>query len=154
MYDDELIERLRGYVRENRGTYTTEAMRARLIKDGAPADAVDMVLAEAAPYAPPDAPAADTGARQFPVWPFVGVAALSVAANVAVIFAAVIIALGSESGGAVAAVLLLGLGLEIAAAAAIGRWARMPSRGLLVALTLTPVAVAALTAGACFAMFS
>ena len=159
MHDDELLDRLRAYVRENRGTYTAQAIRDRLIKDGAPKDAVDRVLAEEVPYGAPYgasyAPAASqSAARGWPVWPFVGVAALSLVGNFVIMFVAVIVGLGSETGVAAGAILILGMALEIAGATMIGRWARIPTTRLLVALALTPLAVAALMLGACFVMFN
>jgi hypothetical protein len=120
-----------------------------MLKDGAPEGAVDMVLGEDEPYEPPDTPEAHREAGENFVPLFVGVGAASILSTIVIVLLGVSAAVATKGAGGFVLVALLGLALEIAGAAAIGRRRRGLSTGLLVMLALTPLIVAALMLGAC-----
>jgi hypothetical protein len=157
MFDEELLARIRAYIRTYEATFTHEALRERLIHDGAPAEAVDLVLAEMRrpPYLGPPAPGAPgtEGPARWSARRFFGVVVLCVVANLVVIAAAGGLAAWAESGTVFGVVGLVGLVAEIAAIAVYAkRNDSVTAVGLVVALCLTPVVVGVLLVGACFAI--
>lgn len=161
MTDDELLEQIRGYVRQNQSTYTMDALRARLLADGAPAAAVDRVIAEqsASPYYGP-APVSPAGppAERWTYGKFFLVLSLAVAANVGVVVGAFFLAFTLDTSGmggiAFIGTCLLAAGAEVALAVRYAKRNSAITAGLLVAICLTPVAVGVLLLGACLVIIA
>ena len=158
MNDDEHLDAIREYVRDNRETFTREAMRERLIRDGATPEAIDLVLDEeqaaaAERAAVPPAPV-DDEARSRARWTMVAVAAASLFGYLLILGAAVISAVAGASAGAFFAIFVAGIALEVFIALQFARRGGVTDRKLVTAIALTPVAVAALLSGACFAVFN
>jgi hypothetical protein len=156
MYDDVLLERIRDYLRANQATYTLEALRERLVADGAPPDAVDRVIAEmrASPYYGP-APAGASAVVPDSRWnvkKFFAVLAGVTTLNVLGVAGAAALSFATESAWAFGAVGLLALAAEIAAAVVYAKKNTTVTVALVVAIVLTPVVVGVLLAGACIAI--
>jgi hypothetical protein len=153
MYDEALLQQIRDYLNQNRGTYTIEALRERLIRDGVPARAVDQVLAEPQPAygGPPPQPPASASRWNAKV--FFAVLVLSVVVNLLVGGGALALAIQVNNG---APFLLVPAALvaEIAAAVVYARKNTSVTVALVVALALSPVIAGVLLLGACIAIFA
>ena len=152
MYDERLLNQIREYVRQNRAAYTLDALRARMLRDGVPAEAIDHVLAEqqGSPYLGP-APEAAPGAApsRFPILVFFGILALSVFVNIVVLIGAGF--LSAEVNNSLAFFLVCGLAAvgEIVAAVAYAKKNPTVTVAIVVALAVTPIVIGALLLGAC-----
>ncbi len=154
-YDEELLNRIREYVRQNMGTYTPEALRDRLIRDGAPAEAVDRVISETrgSPYyGPPPVPMPPASpARPLRASIVLLVITAGIVVNLAVAAGALFLAIQFNS--ALPWILCpLAVAAEIAGAIAYGRKSPSVTVGLVVGLVLTPIVAVVLLLGACIAI--
>ena len=157
MDDEHVLDEIREYVRQNRETYTRDAMRQRLVADGMPAEAVDRIIDEeeaAAVERDAARPAAiDSEARSNARRIMTGVAAASSFGYLLIVLAAVITAFSGESPVAFVAVLVAGLALEAYLARVYARSRAVGEPKLVWAITFTPIVVAVLMFGACFVAF-
>jgi len=154
MYDDAMLEQIRFYLRQNQSRYTIDALRARLVADGAPADAVERCIAElnASPYYGPAPGVAPTEPGQkWGVGKFFLVLALGVLVNVGVVAAATFASFALETGWAFGGVCLLAAAAEVYVAIVYAKKNSAVTAGLLVAIAVTPVIVVLLLIGVCFA---
>jgi hypothetical protein len=156
MHDDVLLEQIRAYIRQYRATYTTDALRARLVADGAPADAVDAVIAELSqtPYYGPT-PESATGApeKKWGYGRFFLVLGVSVLVNVCVIVGAFALAFQFSSGAPIfGGLCLIAAAAEVALAVKYAKTNSAVTAGLIVAICLTPVAIGVLLLGVCAAV--
>lgn len=164
MPDEALLEQIRAYIRQHRTTYTLEALRDRLIRDGAPPDAVGRVLVEMTEGRqppPPDSPylgpAPSPPSGPAPKWSIKTIFALIVAvvlANLAGLGLTFYLAIESDlffvvwvfAGGALVA--------EVAGTVYFASRNRSVSLGLLLGIVATPIVVMLLLLGACLYIIS
>jgi len=154
MYDEALLQQIRDYLRQHGGTYTTAALRERLIRDGVPAGAVDQVLSEpqGSPYLGPPPPPAATQSR-WNAKVFFAVLVLSVVVNLLVAGGALALAIQTNNGASFL-VIPAALVAEIAAAVVYARKNTSVTVALVVALALSPVIAGVLLLGACLVFFA
>ncbi len=154
MEDEDLLDRIRVYVRANRTTFTTEAMRKRLLKDGVPSEAIDRVFAEnaAEPRVQPDEEEKPSISTEDLVYVVLGVFAVSCIAIVLNTVAAAAL----TAGGWPELVIVYSAGLVVMFMAAVSY---VRSRGvrnvrIVIAIALIPLVIGGALMGACFAIFS
>ena len=155
MHDEELIERLRQYLEQNRSTYTIDALRKKLIAEGVPADAVDLAIAQTFPNAyttPGNAPPAVTS-RGWSVMTILLLIGGSAIFNAALIFGGGLLMITNEVW---AIPVMLGGGLiligEIAGAIIVSRRNSSVTLGLILGIVATPPLVMLILAGTCFGL--
>jgi hypothetical protein len=155
MNDDPLRGQVREYIRQNRDRYTVEALRARLVGDGVPAEVVDEVLAETegSPYLGPPAFSAPPAARRWSPLRIFLVVLGSLVLNLGVGGGVLALGLYTES---IVPVLIapLVVAAEIAAAVVYARRDHSVSLGIALGLVATPVAAAVLPLGFCVYLLS
>lgn len=155
MHDEQLLERLRQYLEQNRATYTVEAMRKKLIDEGVPADAVDLAIAQSFPnaYAGPGAAPPARPGRGWSVMTILLLIGASSIFNAALIFGGGLLMITDEVW---AIPVMLGGGLilvgEIVGAVVVSRRNTSVTLGLILGIVATPPLVILILAGACFAM--
>jgi hypothetical protein len=166
MPDEALLEEIRAYIRQHRSTYTLEALRDRLIRDGAPPDAVGRVLVEMTegrqpPPPPPDSPylgpAPSPPSGSAARWSIKTIFALIVGvvlANLAGLGLTLYLAIESDlfalvwvfAGGALVA--------EVVGTVYFASRNRSVSLGLLLGIVATPIVVMLLLLGTCLYIIS
>ena len=133
---------IEAYLRDHGATYTTDALRAQLIRAGHDPAEVDAALAETEQARLPQL--TSTKGQRSRFW------RLAFLFNVAVLVGVTILTLNSTYAGLISVVLGIALLIGLAISGSIGRLL-LPRSGLLVALIL-PVVAALLLGGWCFAM--
>ena len=154
MYDEALLQQIRDYLRQNGATYTTAALRERLIRDGVPAGAVDQVLAESqgSPYLGPAPQMAPASRSPWSVKTFFGVLVASVVVNLAVGGGTCLLAAWANNGSPFI-LAALAIVAEVVAAVVYARKNTSVTVALVVALAMTPVVAFVLLLGACLVFF-
>lgn len=153
--DDDLYRQIREYLEANRANYTMPALRARLVSDGVPPEAVDRVIAEMSTvpyYGATPAPAVDE--KPWGVGRFFLVCAASVVVNVGVIVGLFALMIWANSGWIFALGSFLAIAVEVYLAVRYAKQSSAVTAGILVAIVVTPVVVGVLLVGACFAMIA
>ena len=161
MYDEQLIARIREYLRQNQGQFTFEALRERLISEGVDPAAIDVAAAQlrsegrpvygAPPYgAPLPQPPKRKGSLGRVLLVTAGVVLLNLAVGALGFWGAAL------SGSAVLLEILVPLVLaaEIAGAVVYFKKRVDVSIGLMIAIVATPIVVFALLLGACILLIA
>ncbi len=162
MDDEALLEQIRAYIRQHRATYTLEALRDRLIRDGAPPEAVGRVLVEMTegPQPPPSSPYLGPAPSPPPPatrWSFKTIFGLIVAvvvANLAGLGLSLWLAFSTELELLFYLVAGGGLVAEVIGVVVFASRNRSVSLGLLLGIVATPLVVGLLLLGTCLYIIS
>jgi len=157
MHDEELIARIRSYLEQHRDTYTVDALRAKLVSEGLPPDAVDLAIAQVFPnaYGAPGL-AAGTAAPARKKWSFLtilGLIAGSAIFNAALVFGGGWLMIVNDV--LVVPVLIVGtmiLVAEIVGAVLVSRRNASVTLGLVLGIVATPILVSLVLLGTCIAL--
>jgi hypothetical protein len=163
MHDEALLEQIRAYFRQHRATYTLDALRERLIRDGAPPDAVGQVLVEMSgqPQPPPGSPylgpaptAPATGGTPWSFKTIFGLIVVVTIANLAVLGLSLYLAFATEVVLLFYVVAGAALVAEVVGIVHFASRNRSVSLGLLLGIIATPLVVALLLLGTCLYIIS
>ena len=162
MYDEQLIARIREYLRQNQGQFTFEALRQRLISEGVDPAAIDIAAVElgsdgtpaaygAPPYGPPVAPQATKFRWGRMLLVTSGVVVANIVAGCASLYFG---GIQMGDGTLFMAVAVLFFVAELGGGIYLFSRNRAVSVGLIVAIVATPVVVFALLLGACILLIA
>jgi hypothetical protein len=161
MYDEQLLARIRAYLRQNQGRYTYEALRRKLISEGVEPAAIDIATAEIGPQAAPVVAAPPYGAPiPQPPTRKAGLGRILLVATVVVVLNILGGVVGfygmieANNGYVFLAIAGLLFAAEVAGAIVYFRKNQNVSVGLMLAIVATPVVVFALLLGACLLLIA
>jgi hypothetical protein len=163
MHDEALLEQIRAYIRQHRSTYTLEALRDRLIRDGAPPDAVGRVMVEMtegpqpavdSPYLGPAPSPPPSMAKKWSIKTIFAMILAVVIVNIAGICLTLYIAFSTDLAFLFWVFAIGAIVAEVVAVVKFSSRNRSVSLGLLLGIVATPIVVVLLLLGTCLYIIS